>query len=152
MRPLIPPLSVTETNEASETLDRVARSIGRLPTLYRTAAHSPAALRALWSQLENSRRMGLTPRQREAVALRMAQLNACEYGLALETSLGAESGVTSREVASFRRGFADDPKEQAILALVTKIIRDRGHNAAYVVDAALQVGLSFGEIIEVIAS
>ena len=95
--------------------------------------------------------MGLTPRQREAVALRMAQLNACEYGLALETSLGAESGVTSREVASFRRGFADDPKEQAILALVTKIIRDRGHNAAYVVDAALQVGLSFGEIIEVIA-
>lgn len=38
-----------------------------------------------------------------------------------------------------------------ILALATKIVKDQGHHAVFVVEAARQVGVTDQEIVEVIA-
>ena len=45
----------------------------------------------------------------------------------------------------------DDPMERAVHALVTKIVKDQGHHAGFVVEAARQIGVTNAEIIEIIS-
>jgi len=60
-------------------------------------------------------------------------------------------GASEDEVAKFRRGHADDPREQALLALVSKVVCDHGRNARYVLDLARSTGWDDAEIYEAVA-
>ena len=151
-RPLIGPVPPDGTPpESRRLLEEITKALGRTPNLFLTAAHSPAALRSLWSQVEAAGRMRLPARLREAMALRVAEMNGCSYCLAAHTAAGKAVGIDSAQALQYRRGISSDAKEQALLNLVSKIVEDRGHHAGFEVEAARKVGFTEVEINEVIA-
>ena len=151
-KPVITPVSDHITpDQSAKTLDQIRQVLGEVPNLFRTVGHSPVALQSLWNQHVAAEQMQLPPRLRAAIGLRVAQLNGCSYCLATHTVLGQRAGVDAATVLRFRRGQSNDPKEQALLALTTKIVKDHGHHAGFVVETARQSGVSESEIIEVSA-
>lgn len=150
-KPVIAPASTDSCcAEAKKTLEEITRELGTAPNYVRTAARSPSVLRSLWEQLKSARQSTLSERLQHAVALRVAELNACPYSLASTMHSFKESGLSEQESIQYRRGMSDDRLEQSVLALVTKVVRDRGCNAALVVDNARSAGLSDQAILEVI--
>lgn len=132
-KPLIPAVcKLTTPSPSAEILEQIQRSLGWVPHVFEAAAHSPAALDLFWKQATSGSRMMLPLPLRRAVAERIAELHG-----------HAESLI--------RNELPDDPKERAVLALVTKIVKDHGHHAGFVVEAARQVGVTNTEIIEIIA-
>ena len=151
-KPLI--ISVTDNNapdQSATALDEIGKVLGNVPNVFRTVAHSPAALQSMWSQHIAAAEMRLSPRVRAAIGLRVAKLNDCDYCLAAQVALSQRAGVDEATANGFRQGQSNDPKEQALLALTTKIVKDRGHHAGFVIETARRVGVSDAEIIEVIA-
>jgi alkylhydroperoxidase family enzyme len=130
-KPLIPAVcDLTTPSPSAEILEQIRRSLGRIPHVFEAAAHSPAALELLWRQATAGSRMMLPTPLRRVVAVRIAELHGHEHHAA---------------------ELPDDPKERAVLALVTKIVKDHGRHAGFVVEAARQVGVTNTEIIEIIA-
>jgi alkylhydroperoxidase family enzyme len=141
IKPLIPALCrLTASSASAEILEEIQQSLGWVPHVFEAAAHSPSALDILWRQATSGSRMELSPRLRESVAERIAEL----YGYGSSMHRCPASGGRIEEQA-------DDPKERAVLALVTKIVKDQGHHAGFVVEAARQIGVTDREIIEVIS-
>ncbi len=95
--------------------------------------------------------MRLSPRTQDAIALRVAELNGSDYCVAAHTAASKQVGVDSASAGGYRRGLSDDPKEQALLTLTTKVVLDRGHHCGFAVAAARKVGITDAEIVEVIA-
>jgi alkylhydroperoxidase family enzyme len=110
-------------------------------------AHSTAALTALATQFRAAAGMRLPSRLRHAIALRVAELNGCQRSLVLPGDPQSDAATARR----YRQGLADDPKEQALLALATKLVLERGHHTRCAVEASRQLGAGDDEIVEVVA-
>jgi len=102
-------------------------------------------------QAENMARMQLSRRLKRAIALRVAQMQESEYGLAFHGAEAAREDIPEADAQNFRRGIADDPKEQTVLALVSKVLRDHGRNAALAIESARALGVTDADIVEIIA-
>ncbi len=150
MASTIRPLTDQEIPRASmEMLQQLEESLGFGSNFLLTAAHSPPALEALYGLVRAATRT-LPEKLREAIALRVAQLNGCEYCVAVHTDRAHAAGLDDSSVEDYRRGISDDPKEQALLSLATKIVDDRGHHAGFSIQIARNAGTTDAEIIELI--
>ncbi len=131
---------------AQSTLRTVEKTIGFLPNMFKTLAHSPAALGG-YLQLQQAVSKGeLHPAERETVALAVSQLNECEYCLAAHTLFGRKAGLSADAIEAARKG------EGSIVAEVaSKIARQHGKLSDADVEAARAAGLSDGKIVEIIA-
>ncbi len=96
-------------------------------------------------------RSRLLPRTREAIALRVAELNGSDYCVAAHTAASRQLGVDATSVSQYRLGLSDDPKEHALLALTTKVVLERGHHCGFAVAATRKAGVTDTDIVEVIA-
>ena len=151
-KPLIHPVGEFNTAQESEKiLAEIGKVLGKVPNLARTVAHSHAALQSLWNQMIATTQMQLSTRIQVGIALRVSEINGCAYCLAAHTTLGKDSGIDTTTLQDFRLGKSNDQKEQALLALATKIIKDRGHHAGFVVETARSLGITSAQISEVIA-
>ncbi len=150
--PRIQPLSENAAfPDARTILEGMRGHLDANSNLFRTVAHSPAALACLAAQLDAAARMQLSARVREAIALRVADLNGCADGLAAHSATSAQVDVDAACAQRFRQGLSDDPKEQALLALTTKIVLERGQHCGFAIAAAREVGVTDAEIVEAIA-
>ena len=64
-KPLI--IAVTDNNapdQSAKALDEIGKVLGDVPNVFRTVAHSPTALRSMWSQHVAEAEMRLSPRVR----------------------------------------------------------------------------------------
>lgn len=151
MTSTIRPVPIEDVPAASrEMLERIGVRPGNGPNFLLTAAHSPATLEALSGLIRSVTRTALPERLREAIALRVAQLNGCAYCVAVHTERARGAGLDDASVLNYRRGVSNDPKEQALLCLATKIVEDRGHHAGFAVQLARRAGSTDAEIVEVI--
>ena len=140
-KPLIIPVNGNNAPDPTATaLDEVGKVFGSVPNVFRTVAHSPAALRSMLSQHVAATDMRLSPRVRAAIGLRVAQLNGCDYCLSAHVPLSPRADVDEATANGFRQGQSNDPKEQAMLALTSKIVKDRGHHTGFVIETARQLG------------
>ena len=149
---LIPP--VTDSSILSESLailEQMGERLEESSNFLRTLAHSPAVLEAFEAQVSATARMKLQPRTQQAIALRVAELQGCGYCLAAHALEAERLGVDAAAARRYRQGLSNDPREQALLALATKVVLERGHHNGFVVETARQVGVSDEEIVEVIA-
>ena len=132
--PRIPAVRLNDAPPAvAGTLAGVQARLGMLPNVVATFAQSPAALKgylAFSGALAGGR---LTPRQREVVALAVAQANQCEYCLAAHTAIGRSVGLTDEEARAARDGHGTDALENALAAFASAVVRQR----ALVSDAEL---------------
>lgn len=138
---------VSPANQA--LFDTLKKSIGTVPNLYATLAHSDTAL-GTYLALQNAK-SSIAGKAREVVNLVVSQVNACEYCLAAHTALGRKAGATSDEMAAAQMGESADPKTAAALRFALKVVNDRAQVNDADVQSLRDVGFDDGAIVEILA-
>jgi uncharacterized peroxidase-related enzyme len=136
---------------ARPLLEAVKKQLGVVPNLFRTVAHSPAALEGYLGLSAALGKGALPAATRERVALAVAQINGCGYCLAAHSYLGKHlAKLDDAEIAANRRGGSLDAKADAAVRFAAAVTRERGH----VDDAALQAvraaGYDDAQIVEIV--
>ena len=129
--------------------DNLKSSLGAVPNLYATLAHSEHALGS-YLAFQNAK-SSITGKAREVVNLVVSQVNGCEYCLAAHTVIGKKIGFTDEQILEIRTGKASfDPKLDALARLVKDITINRGHANQTVVEAFFAAGWTKGNLVDAI--
>lgn len=103
--PRLPQLTVETANEEQrELLEGTLKQLGKLPNLYAALANGPAALRGYLAMREALVGGSFSARQREQLALYIAQYNDCTYCVSAHTLRGGKVGLSERELLDTRHG------------------------------------------------
>jgi uncharacterized peroxidase-related enzyme len=133
-------------------LAAVKKQLGVVPNLFRTIAHSPAALEGYLSLNGALAKGSLDAATRERIALAVAEFNGCGYCLAAHTYIGKNlAKLSDSEIESNRRGRSSDAKADAAVVFAAKLVSARGHVSEADLSAVRAAGLTEADIIEVIA-
>ena len=150
--PRIPPVQLSTASEkVRPLLESLKRKLGVVPNLFATIGQSPQALQALLGAMEALGQGTLSGREIEQVNLLTSELNGCAYCVSAHGALGKLAGLSPDDIEGARAGRAPSAREQAILALVRRVVRTGGAGAGTDLARAREAGLSDGEIIEVLA-
>ncbi|MBW8803314.1 MAG: alkylhydroperoxidase [Catenulispora sp. 13_1_20CM_3_70_7] len=138
--------------EQHDLLDATKRQLGRVPNLYATLAHSPAALRGYLALRDSLLTGVLTERHREQLALLTAQENTCDYCVAAHTMRGERLlKMTAEELRATRHAHDADPHTDAILQTAAAVIADRGRISDATLEQARAAGVTDAELAETVA-
>jgi AhpD family alkylhydroperoxidase len=140
----------TTVSLANQALfDNLKNSLGMVPNLYATLAHSETAL-GNYLTLQNAK-SSINGKAREVVNLVVSQVNHCEYCLAAHTVIGGMVGFTPEQIVEIRQGRASfDAKLDVLARLVHNITTERGHADSALVDAFLAAGWTQGNLVDAI--
>src|SRR4029077_20465447 len=109
-------LTPIQTNGATSELKRSLRNsrqkLDEAPRFLQIMANSPASLRAYIRADAALVRGQLTPRQRQQVALAVAEINGSSYSLSAHYDAGKSVGLTHYEMQLARSATAADPKAE----------------------------------------
>jgi len=142
---------VTTTGKSAELFTAVKTKLGMVPNLMRTLGHSPAALEA-YLGFSSTLGTGVLPAKvREQIALTVAETNACDYCLAAHSLIGKGAGLSPDAILAARRIEAADPKVDALLKFVAKIVESRGLVSDDALTAVRAAGVTDAEVIETVA-
>ena len=139
-----------EVSPANQAIfDKMKGSLGTVPNLYATLAHSEHALGS-YLALQNAK-SSISGKAREVVNLVVSQVNACEYCLAAHTLIGKKSGFTDEQILEIRTGKAGfDVKLDALARLAKDITIKRGHANQALVDAFFAAGWTKENLVDAI--
>lgn len=139
-----------EVSPANQAIfDKLRSSLGSVPNLYATLAHSEHAL-GNYLAFQNAK-SSISGKAREVVNLVVSQVNSCEYCLAAHTFLGRRSGFTDEQILEIRSGKASfDAKLDALARLVRNIALKRGHADQALVDAFFAAGWTKANLVDAI--
>lgn len=150
IRPVDP--ATTTSTQARDLLAGVQRTLGAIPNLYRVVAQSPAALEGVLALSSALGRGRLGGRLREQIALAVAEANACDYCLSAHTALGKGVKLSDAELALARQGRAQQPRDEAALRFVRRVIDRRGGVDDADLAAVRLAGFDDGQIVELVAN
>lgn len=139
----------TATGRTKELFDGPIK--GKHINLFRGLINSPAALQAYLGMGAALGEGELTPREREAVQLAVAQENNCEYCLAAHTKIGTGAGLSVEQTLGARRGSVDDQKLDALVKFAKALHQKRGHVSDEDLERFRAAGYGDGAIAEVVA-
>lgn len=132
-------------------LAAVQKQIGAVPNMFRTFAHSPAALEGYLGLNGALAKGALDAATRERIALAVAEINGCGYCLAAHTYLGKNvAKLSDSEIEASRQGRSSDARAAAAVAFAARIAADRGHVSADQIAAVRSAGYTDAEIVEII--
>ena len=147
----IQPLQPTQANEQTQKLlDGVQRGLGMVPNMFRTLAHSSAALSGYLS-FHQALSGALTPVLREKISLAVAGCNGCDYCASAHTLLGSKAGIPDAELADNLSGQSSDQRTQAALTFARAVVESRGRVGDADVNQLKAEGFTEAEIVEVIS-
>lgn len=132
-------------------LKAVQNTLGTVPNLFGTLAHSPAALQAYLQQSQALSAGSLSAQLREQIALATAGENGCDYCASAHAMLGKRAGLNRDEVGVNLRGEATDARVRTALAFARAIIERRGHVDDAHLQAMRDAGYSDAEVVEIVA-
>ncbi|MBN2712000.1 MAG: carboxymuconolactone decarboxylase family protein [Planctomycetes bacterium] len=148
----IPTVSIDSAPDASKpVLENINKAFGKVPNIFATIANSPATLKALMGIFGALDEGSLAGKVHEAVALRIGQLNTCQYCMAAHTGKAKMAGASEAETIAWRKGDSDDPKIKAALDLAALLCDKRGKLSDAELAAARNAGFNDAEILEVLA-
>lgn len=136
--------------EAAALFTAIRGKIGMVPNLYRVAANQPAVLEGLLALGEALGRGGFDARTREAIALTVAGVNACDYCASAHAAISAGLKAPSPTVDKHLAGQSDDPRLASILRLAWSIVAEQGKLADGDLSAARAAGLSEADVVETV--
>lgn len=111
---------------AKELLVTTKAQLGRIPNLYASMAHSPAALDGYLAFRGALGKGVLSLPMRERIALLTAAINDCGYCVSAHTFRGAKVGLSESELAATQKSQSEDLKIMAALQLVETLLQRRG--------------------------
>jgi uncharacterized peroxidase-related enzyme len=140
--------------EASrQTLGVLERTIGFIPNLAGTIAHSPAALQgfvAMQSALRASSQLSAI--EREVVGLTVSYANSSPYSMAAHSTFAAGAGAGEDVLDALRSGAElPDARLQALHAFTASLLSEHGHVGGDDLGAFLAAGYSIESALEAIA-
>ncbi|MCG3125225.1 MAG: hypothetical protein CHACPFDD_00041 [Phycisphaerae bacterium] len=140
----------TATGKVKEIFDGPLK--GKHLNIFRGLANSPAALQG-YLGISGALKEGLlSAKEREVIALTLAEMNQCAYCLAAHTAIGKGAGMSEQDTIDARKGKLGDPKTAALRQFVITLHEKKG----FVGDDALKTfraaGFSDGHVAEVIAN
>ncbi|RME68876.1 MAG: carboxymuconolactone decarboxylase family protein [Alphaproteobacteria bacterium] len=137
--------------KAAELLSAVRKQMGGVPNILATMAQSPAALGGYLGFAGALAAGKLAPSLREQIALAVAGANRCDYCASVHTALGGKQGLSRDELSRNLRGRSAEPKTDAALQFVSRIVSARGHIAAADLAAVRDAGFDDEAIVEIVA-
>jgi uncharacterized peroxidase-related enzyme len=138
---------VSAENQA--LFDNLKASLGFVPNLYATIAHSKTAL-ATYLALQSAK-SSLNAKEREVINLVVSQVNECRYCLAAHTAIGKMVGFTDAQIIEIRKGRASfDTKLNALATLVRSIAVNRGKADAQSLEQFFSAGYNEGNLVDAI--
>lgn len=151
--PRIKPIDLHSTDsDTSATLLAAQNKLGMLPNLFTTLAQAPAALNGYLRLADALAGGRLTARQRELIAIAVAQENACEYCLSAHSAIGAHLGLQPEDLDRARVGQARNPADAAYLSFALAVARSRGAVSDTDLTAVREAGANDGLVIEIVAN
>jgi uncharacterized peroxidase-related enzyme len=136
---------------ARPQLAAVKQALGSVPNLFRTVAHSPAALAGYLGLNPAPAGGALDKATRERIALVVAQRNGCAYCLAAHSYLGRHvARLDEAEIAANRSGRSDDPAAAAAVAFALRLVEERGHVSDADLAAVRAAGFYDAAVIEIV--
>lgn len=138
---------VTANNQA--IFDNLKNTLGFVPNLYATYAHSENAL-GNYLALSGAK-TSLNAKQKEVVNLAVSQVNECLYCLAAHTAIGKMNGFDDAQILELRAGKASfDPKLDALAKLAKNMTENRGGTDTAVAEHFLNSGWTKENLIDTI--
>lgn len=149
----IPPADRTQLDAATNAaLDGVKATLGSVPNMFLTFAHTPVALNA-YNQLSGVAAHGkLNAKQREQIALAVGEANGCAYCVAAHGAIGKLVGLNPVQIDLARGAQAENPRDAAVLTLARRIVETRGHVPTTELDAFKAAGFGDADILEVLVN
>ena len=148
----IEPIRIDTTDsQTAATLQAVKGKLGVLPNLIATMAHSPTALHGYLGFSDAAAKGKLNARQREVVALAVAQANECAYCLAAHTTIGRGAGLSEAAIQAARSGIGGDRQDAALAELANLLTQQRGRVEYSELARFRAAGFDDAVIIEVVA-
>ncbi|MBL9039401.1 MAG: carboxymuconolactone decarboxylase family protein [Archangium sp.] len=146
------PPTVADAPPASQRLlDAVKQQLGSVPNLFLVVANSPAALEGYLGLSSALGKGELDAKTRNRVALRVAELNGCDYCLSAHTYLGTNvAKLEPAELTTNRDGHSSDLKAEAALLFVGKVVQTRGHVSDADVRAVKAAGYNDAQVVELV--
>ena len=149
-------LTAVKTNGATSELNRSLKTsrlkLTEAPRFLQVMANSPASLRAYIRADAALVRGQLTPRQREQVALAVAEINGSSYSLSAHYETGKRLGLTDHEMQLARNATAVDPKADTMLRFTQAVVLQRGEISDDDFHALRKVGFTDAQIVEIVAN
>lgn len=99
---------------------------GKTFNIFKTMAHSPAALDAYLGLAGALGKGVLNGKEREVIQLAIGQANNCDYCQAAHTAIGKGAGLTEAQTIEARRGTLADTKLDALAKFALKLHEKRG--------------------------
>lgn len=136
-----------------ESFDEFIRVRGKVPNLFRITGQRPAIGRTLAAHLRAVMDEGDVPTAlKELLAVRVSQVNDCEYCLASHSRLAKRAGATDAQIQALAGGVVNDvePTWRAPLRAAEEMTRDHGaiSDATY---EALRADWSEPQIVEIVS-
>lgn len=119
--------------------------------MLKTMANSPATLGAFAGMFGSLSHGLLNGREREAVALAIAEANGCGYCVAAHTAIGRGLGLSEQDALGARRGDVADAKLAALTRFARTIHERKGRVTDEDVRLFRAAGYGDGHIAEVVA-
>ncbi|MFB7837377.1 carboxymuconolactone decarboxylase family protein [Streptomyces sp. NPDC056056] len=150
--PRLPQLTVeTADEEQRELLEGTLKQLGKLPNLYAALANGPAALRGYLAMRQALVGGSFNARQREQLALFIAQHNDCTYCVSAHTLRGGKVGLSDRELLDTRHGTdAGDPHMDQVLGFAGAVMATGGRVTDAALGDARAAGVTDAEIAEIV--
>jgi uncharacterized peroxidase-related enzyme len=148
---IAPVVSESVDSKVAATLSQLKASRGKLPNLFPTLAQAPVALDGFLSLSKALSRGRLSARQREILALAIAQENECQYRLSAHTEGAKAAGLSAADTLKAHAGSSEDPFERALVAFTKNIVRQRGLVSDQDLDVARKAGIDDSLILEIVA-
>ncbi|HYW55391.1 MAG TPA: peroxidase-related enzyme [Polaromonas sp.] len=140
------------TDSVATQLHAVKAKRGMVPNMLATLARAPAALDGYLAFSEALNKGRLTARQREVIALVVAQVNQCGYCLAAHTAISKRIGLDDSAILKARGGNSTDALERALASLALDLVKSRGELSDISLEALRHAGVDDELILEVIAN
>jgi uncharacterized peroxidase-related enzyme len=148
----IPALSTAAAPALSQPLlEGAQKKLGMVPNLFKTLAHSPAALQYYMSSVQALSGGVLPAALREQLALVIAGQNECDYCASAHTLMGKGAGLAAGELADNLRGRSGNAKTQAALEFAASIVKNRGRITDAQLEAVRSAGYGDAEVVEIVA-
>jgi uncharacterized peroxidase-related enzyme len=150
--PRIPVLNTAHvSSDRKAVLDQIQAAFGATPNMFRTVAHSAAALKSMWGSFGALGAGVIPPRLGEQIAVAVADRNACDYCLAAHTALGRKAGASAEEMAAAQAGESSDPRTATALRFALKLVDERGRVGEADLQALRAAGFDDEHIVEIVA-
>jgi uncharacterized peroxidase-related enzyme len=147
--PLIDP--ATATGPVADVLADTKATFGAVPNMVRAMANSPVVAKVFVDAFKTLGQGVLDGKQREAIALAVAQVNTCDYCLSAHTAIGKMHGLKDEQIAGARKGATGDATLDAIVSLARKLVDTKGHLSDGDLATARAAGLTDAHVAEVVA-